>query len=114
MNWLTVKKIAPDLFYVLTGRWYELWISGHGSKFVRERGRYTKEEALKEANDWIGNACTIGGDAEVRNRYTGKVILQPWQKPKEKMPVDEYLRWKLSRAIYTVGNSINKLALKVR
>lgn len=65
-----IKRISD----FLTGRWYVLYVSGHGSSFKREEGMLTKKRALYEADRWVGDACTIGGGAKVENIFTGKII----------------------------------------
>lgn len=57
-----------------TGRWYAVYTSGHGSGFVRDRELRTRRRALAEADSWVGDACTIGGDAMVKNIFTDKIV----------------------------------------
>ncbi len=56
------------------GRWYALYVSGHGSGFRRDGGLMTKRTALFEADRWVGIADTIGGRAQVKNIFTYKVL----------------------------------------
>ncbi|MDO8574907.1 MAG: hypothetical protein Q7R61_01380 [bacterium] len=67
-------KLFKSIFKFFTGRWYALYISGHGSSFRREGGLMTKKVAIYEADRWIGEGCTIGGASEVRNIFTSKLI----------------------------------------
>lgn len=66
--------MVPSIRDILARRWYAVYASGHGSHFVRDKSLYTKKRALYEADRWIGDACTIGGDAQVVNVLTGKII----------------------------------------
>lgn len=66
--------MVPTIQDILARRWYAVYVSGHGSRFIRDKNLYTKARALYEADSWIGNACTIGGDALVVNVLSGKFI----------------------------------------
>lgn len=67
-------KLFKSIFNFLTGRWYALYVSGHGSGFRRDGGLMTKRTALFEADRWVGIADTIGGRAQVKNVFTYKII----------------------------------------
>lgn len=67
-------QLFRRLFDLGTGRWYALYVSGHGYDFLREKGLLTRKEALRQADHWEGYACTIGGRSMVRNIYSGEVI----------------------------------------
>lgn len=69
---MLVKKI----YEFLTGHWYALYVSGHGSDFKSVGPLMRRREALKEADSWVGHADTIGGRAKVENIITGKIIFQ--------------------------------------
>lgn len=56
------------------GRWYALYVSGHGSGFRRDGGLMTRKAALQEADRWEGIADTIGGRSQVKNVLTGNTI----------------------------------------
>lgn len=63
-------KFLKDILLFLVGRWYGLYVSGHGSNFKYE-GLMTRNEADKQAKHWASIADTIGGRAQVKNIVTG-------------------------------------------
>lgn len=67
-------KLFNSIFNFLAGRWYVLYVSGHGSGFKRDGGLMTKRIALYEADRWVGIADTIGGRAQVKNIFTDEII----------------------------------------
>lgn len=69
-----MRRLFRRLFDLCTGRWYALYVSGHGSGFIREKELLTRKEVLQQADHWEGFACTIGGRSVAKNVYTGEVI----------------------------------------
>lgn len=67
-------RLVKKVYDFLTGRWYALDVSGHGSGFIRDKDLRTKKVALKEARHWESIADTIGGMSQVSNVINGKVI----------------------------------------
>ena len=67
-------QLIDRLSNFLAGRWYALYVSGHGSKYRRESELLTKRRALLEADRWEGDACTIGGRSMAANIFTGRII----------------------------------------
>ena len=67
-------RVLRYIWRILTGCWYIVDSSGHGSKFVPGNWPLKKKMAVKEAKHWEGVADTIGGRAQVRNMFTGKII----------------------------------------
>lgn len=67
-------RLLVNIYNFLNRHWYALYVSGHGSAFRRDGGLMTRETALFEADRWVGIADTIGGKAQVKNIFTGKLI----------------------------------------
>ena len=106
-----LKSAKKSLYNFFTGRWYELWVSAHGFGFIRDGGLFTLKQVRKDADYWIGYADTVGGQSQIKNTYTGKIVpTYPNYPYRKKEPITcKIIVWKMKQPFRIILRKLLKV-----